>query len=285
MVNRLILVDTSYTSFYRFFATIRWFSFAEKDMWKMVKDDKDYDWSLNKTFIEKYKKLYLESIIKLIGKKNFKKSMIIFCLDSKQTTLWRNKIMKEYKGSRTDLSKKRNFKTTFSITYKKLIPSIVKNNENIYSIKVGTTEADDIIAVITNYFKTKNPELPIDIISGDEDFKQLGRTNVTFYDYRKKKKAIKLTVEEAKQNLNKKIIYGDNSDNIKCIFTKEMKISNKLKKEIISDKDKLNEFLQNNKEASNNYNINKKMIDFDEIPKNITEKIMKKSKKILNIII
>jgi len=285
MVNRLILVDTSYTSFYRFFATIRWFSFAEKEMWKMVKDDREYDWSLNETFIEKYKKMYLDSIIKLIGKRNYKKSLVIFCLDSKQSTLWRNKIMKNYKGSRTDLSKKRNFKTTFNITYKTLIPSIVKNNDNIFCVKVGTAEADDVIAVITKYFQNNNPDLPIDIISGDEDFKQLGRDNVTFHDYRKKKKAIQLSLEQAKDNLNKKIICGDNSDNIKCIFTKAMKISNKLKKEMISDNNKLNEFLQNNQVALDNFNINKRMIDFNEIPKSITDKIMKKSKKILNIIV
>ena len=33
----IILVDTSYTSFYRFFATIRWFSFAYPEEFKDLK--------------------------------------------------------------------------------------------------------------------------------------------------------------------------------------------------------------------------------------------------------
>ena len=278
MINKLILVDTSYTNFYRFFATIRWFSFSNKDMWKLVKDDNKYDWSLNKIFIDKYEKMYLQSIIKLIGKRNFKKSIIVFCMDSKKNTLWRHKIMKNYKGNRTNLEKKRNFKSTFDITYKTIIPTIVKNNENIFSIKVGTAEADDVIAIITNYFKEKNPDLSIDIISGDEDFKQLGRKNVTFLDYRKSKKPIQLTEEEAKLNLLNKILCGDSSDNIKCICSK------KIKDDIINDKNKLELYLNNNKDIKNKFNINKKMIDFNEIPIDIVNKTLKKSKKIINIL-
>ena len=52
-MENLILVDASYTSFYRFFATLRWFSFSNKDEYKKYKDDPKYDWSQNKIFIEK----------------------------------------------------------------------------------------------------------------------------------------------------------------------------------------------------------------------------------------
>ena len=69
--NNILLVDTSYTTFHRFFATIRWFSFANKDVFKEHKDDNKFDWSLEPTFIEKYTKMYLESIINLVSKKIF----------------------------------------------------------------------------------------------------------------------------------------------------------------------------------------------------------------------
>ena len=61
-----ILVDASYTSFYRFFATLRWMSMANKEIYKEYKDDCNYDWSQNKIFFEKYKKMYLESIKSLV---------------------------------------------------------------------------------------------------------------------------------------------------------------------------------------------------------------------------
>ena len=46
MHDNIILVDTSYTTFHRFFATMRWFSLAEAEIYKQHKDDPTYDWSL-----------------------------------------------------------------------------------------------------------------------------------------------------------------------------------------------------------------------------------------------
>ena len=50
-IQPLILVDTSYTSFYRFFATIRWYSFAYPEEFKEFKANAKYDWKTNKIFI------------------------------------------------------------------------------------------------------------------------------------------------------------------------------------------------------------------------------------------
>ena len=284
MYNRLVLVDSSYTSFYRFFATLRWFSFANKEEWKKLKLDIEYDWSQNKIFIDKYKKMYFESIQKIIGKKKLKNSIIVFCLDSKQSTLWRNKFMDNYKGDRTDLSKKNNFKPTFKMTYSQLIPSIVKQNDNIFSVKVETAEADDVIAILTNKLKQINEDFLVDIISGDEDFKQLGRTNVTFHDYRKSKKPVILTITQAKLNLLNKIVCGDKSDNIKCIFSTEMKVTKKMRLELINNPDKLSDYLSEHKKINKQFKLNKKMIDFTQIPKSIQNKILKNSKEILDLI-
>ena len=38
-IENIILVDSSYTTFYRFFATLRWYSFSNKDEYKKYKDD------------------------------------------------------------------------------------------------------------------------------------------------------------------------------------------------------------------------------------------------------
>ena len=98
----IILVDTSYTSFHRFFATKRWFSFAKKEMYKEYKDDPSYNWSKNEIFMDKYNKMYLESIQKLVTKDIFNNSKIIFCMDCPQADIWRHDISDDYKGNRVD---------------------------------------------------------------------------------------------------------------------------------------------------------------------------------------
>ncbi len=270
-VKPLILVDTSYTSFYRFFATIRWYSFAFQDEFKELKGNNTYDWATNKVFIEKYEKMYLDSIIKLVKKKQFDNSNIIFCMDSPKEHLWRTQLQCDYKGDRADLSLKHNFKTTFDYTYETMIPNFIKNNSNIKKLRVEKMEADDLIAIISMYMKEQNSSHPVYVVSGDEDFLQLGRPNLTFVNYKVKKPFV-LTEEEAAEALHKKILLGDPSDCIPPIFPKGKRVN---KKEIMSSNDKLQEYLQTNVEAKKQYEFNKKMIDFKNIPKMYIIKVKK----------
>lgn len=266
----LILIDTSYTSFYRFFATIRWFSHAYPEEYKIFKLDNKYDWLKNEIFIKKYEKMYLESIIKLVKKKIFDNSNIIFCMDTPKEKLWRMKIQDNYKSGRCDLSLKYNYKTTFDYTYNILIPKII-NNKNIYKIRVDNVEADDIIAAICIHLSNINPILNIYLVSGDEDFLQLGRNNLIFINYRKKKQ-FTLSLDEAYNALQHKIINGDKSDCIPSIFPKGKRIN---KKELIESNEKLISYLELNNDIKKQYEKNKLMIDFKNIPKIYFDKIIK----------
>ena len=277
----LILVDTSYTSFYRFFATLRWFSMHDAESYKTYKNDSNYDWSTNKIFMEKYEKMYLKSIIDIIGKKIFDTSTVIFCMDSPKENIWRNELMKGYKADRCDLSTKTNFKPVFNQTYTTIIPKIIKENKDrIHKIRIDKLEADDIIAVICKYYEKKNPEEKVYLISGDKDFLQLGRENLIFINY-KSKKPFTLTLEEAKEQLKLKILNGDCSDSILTIFPKDRKIlSLKKRKELIENEDKLKEYLDENPEIKEKYKINCHMIDFNFIPKELQKEILKEIKNI-----
>jgi 5'-3' exonuclease len=280
-MKNIVLIDTSYTSFYRFFATMRWYNFAYKEEYKNLKEDNTYDWTTNEDFFEKYKKMYFESILKLIGKQKSKNSIFIFALDSSQKSLWRNELTDNYKGGREDLSKKVNIKTIFKHTYTNLIPNLVKNNDNIFKIKVDELEADDVIALTVKYMKNKNLNNHIDLISGDKDFLQLGNDNITFLDYRKKKDDINLSQEEANEILFMKIVKGDCSDNIKSIFT-DVKLTSKKKKELLLDKNLLIEYINENPNIKKSFETNKKLIDFDYIPKKYNQKVFEKVKNIIN---
>ena len=266
----IILVDTSYTSFYRFFATIRWYSYAHPEEFKELKDNVEYNWYTNTVFIEKYEKMYLDQIIKLIGKKIFSKAMVIFCMDSPKANLWRTTIDCDYKGNRADMSLKYNFKPTFEYTYNSMIPKFTKM-DNIHSIVVPKMEADDIIASITMYLNKTNINQEIYIVSGDEDFLQLGRKSVTFVNY-KIKKPFSLSEELAAIKLKIKLIMGDKSDCIKGIFPKGSRVK---KQELIESEEKLEEYLASNIEARTQYEFNKKMIDFKNIPVVYINKVVK----------
>ena len=269
-IKPIILVDSSYTSFYRFFATIRWYSFSHPEEFAKVKQGNKYDWSSNPIFMEKYEKMYLDSIIKLIKKKIFDDSIVIFCLDSPREKLWRTKIQCDYKGDRPDLTLKHNFKPVFNYTYNTMIPQFIKSNpETIYSLRVEKMEADDLIAIIAMYQEKTCVSRPVYLVSGDEDFLQLGRDNLTFINY-KAKKPIVLTKEQAALALREKIITGDTSDCIPSIFPKGKRVK---KKEILESDSALNEYLQANPEAKTQYEINKQMIDFNNIPKKYIEKV------------
>lgn len=270
-IKPIILVDTSYTSFYRFFATVRWYSFSHPEEFANFKSDNKYDWSSNKIFMEKYEKMYLDSIIKLIKKKIFDNSTIIFCMDSPKDQLWRTQIQCDYKGDRVDLSLKHNFKPVFAYTYETMIPKFIKTNSSIYKLRVDKMEADDLIAIIAMHLGKKEPTRPVYLVSGDEDFLQLGRENLTFINY-KAKKPIVLTKEQAALALREKIITGDTSDCIPSIFPKGKRIK---KKDILESDIKLEEYLNLNKEAKDQYEINKKMIDFKNIPKTYVTKVEK----------
>jgi 5'-3' exonuclease len=260
-MKSLILIDTSFTLFYRFFATIRWYSIAYPEEYKEIKDNPNYEWLTNKIFIEKYDKLYLESIIKSVSQNVFDNSEVIFCMDAPRSQLWRCDLDSKYKKDRADLSLKNNFKPIFKHTINVIISKIIDESENIKLLRIKKVEADDIIAVIC-----KNVTKPIYIISGDKDFHQLGNKNITFINFKDK---LVLTEKEAKESLRNKILLGDPSDCIPSIFPKGFK-----KKKILESEEKLHDFLETNLEAKKQYEHNKKMIDFDYIPKKYYNKII-----------
>lgn len=259
--KNLILVDTSYTLFHRYYATLRWLSMASTEMYKEHINDVEYNWQENKIFIEKFEKLYLESIIKLVGKRVYKDSNLIFCMDTPKEQVWRTELKCDYKGDRIDQSKKTNFMPTFKYAYNTVIPNLLKN-DNIDAIRINKLEADDVIAIICKYMESK-PNIKIFLVSGDEDFLQLGRPNLYFINF-KKKIPMELTAEDAAIALHKKILLGDKSDCIKSIFPPKFPL--KLKKSLVDSIDEFNNYIKTNNELEKRYKENLVLINFDHIP-------------------
>jgi hypothetical protein len=102
--------------------------------------------------------------MKLVGKKIEKHSNIIFCMDTPKEQVWRTELKCDYKGDRFDMSQKTNLLPAFKYTYNTIIPNLLKNNNNMFKIRLNKLEADDVIATICIHYKNKLDQKVVKII-------------------------------------------------------------------------------------------------------------------------
>ena len=198
MINNsknILLVDVSYCVFYKFFALRNWYgrAFPEKEI------PDDYDWLQDEIFMTKYRKLFFDKITKICKKNNIHHSNIVFNIDCKHTTNWRNNVYQDYKGNRHESHKRSKFFAfgLFKIVIEELLPEFSKKHNNSI-FKVDECEADDIIANtvihLENIRKSSNNYDEFDtnenidkirkiyILASDTDYIQLCNNNVILID-------------------------------------------------------------------------------------------------------
>jgi len=255
--NNIILIDSSYYVFHRYFATYRWFSFQNIDV--SVEDI-----TSNEVFITAFYKHINNDIKKICKKWNTNKDNILFCVDCLRTEIWRNDIYDTYKATRVQ---KNNFnKKIFSIF------SDYVNSLGFKYISQSRLEGDDVIYLSQKMIKTqletlKNNDISVIIITNDNDFLQLVDKQVHVYNMQFKE-LMKRGFNNPKVDLLFKAIYGDKSDNISKIgsgITKEkaLMISNMTdsdREKYIKDSGYEDKFL-----------LNMKLISFKNIPTEYTE--------------
>jgi 5'-3' exonuclease len=258
--KNIILIDTSYYVFYRYFATFRWFSFQkiEVDVESIIS---------NEVFMTAFYKHVQNDIKKLCKKWNTTISNIVFCMDCMRCDIWRNDIYDQYKASRIQ---SQNFNG-------KIFPYFYDyvSKMKIQTLNVERLEGDDVIYLLQSTLKKKIPmQTNLVIITNDNDFLQLIDTNVIVFNMQFKELKARGT-NNAKVDLYMKAIYGDKSDNIPKIapgITKEKAIS------IASMPD--DERIQYMKENSmyDKFLFNMKLISFENIPKEHVAKFNKSIK-------
>ena len=255
--ENLIIIDSSYFIFYRYYALLNWWKLAKPNDELLIPFE-------NELFVEKFKKTFKNTILNLNKKLKLKNFKIIAALDCPRKEIWRNQIFKFYKSNR---EKEDNF---LGGPFFKLGIDLLKNM-NILCLSCSNLEADDCIALTCQYYNKNIKEnstsenlIKIYIIASDHDYLQLKNDNT--YIFNLKFQEIKKS-NDSKFDLFCKIITGDKSDNIPGIFKKcgpktALKYfnDNDLFKKQLEKEDNENLFLQN-----------KKIIDFNEIPNNLIE--------------
>lgn len=259
-MNSYLLIDTSYMVFYRYYATRSWYNRAYPN-----ESDLDED-----IIINKFQKRFIEGIEELSKKYKTPHSNIILCCDCPQQEIWRKEIYPEYKNNRKD---DHDVSKAFTIFFEKIYP--ILEEKNIKIMRCEHAEADDIAAIITKQLQQENK---VTIITSDQDYLQLLNDNTQIFNLNKKKNNLRdKSLGEPHLDLQVKIIIGDKSDNISGCFPRcGQKTAIKYIKE-----NKLESLFIKYPKSKNTYEINKKIIDFNNIPSNIKKNIISKLKNIL----
>jgi len=277
--NTFILVDTSYWIFYRYYAILQWWNHAKVDE-PLPENHFEHE-----EFLEKFNKTFLESLelfkkkLKLHkqSKKNALPCTIIAARDCPRKDIWRNKLYENYKGTRSQ-DNAFNGAPFFKAIYQ-------NNNQKLYEAGVNhvfqfpNLEADDIIAVIKQELRVKYPNSKIYIIANDHDYLQLldGQTEIVNFQYKFLKEAKKV-FDEPRKNLFYKIVLGDKSDNINPVFKK---CGPKTCEKYYENNEVFNDALLKEVGAQEKYELNKKLVSFDEIPRDLIESFKAENHEVL----
>lgn len=202
---------------------------------------------------------------------------IVFAMDDKLTNNFRKSLYPEYKAQRALVKRSYQLQPIkdyiVDIVFKELD---VENQQGYKLVKVTGAEGDDVIATILT--KLKDNYIATALIASDHDFLQID--GVREFDLFGRESKRKLGDEEvtASDFLLGKILMGDKSDNIKQVFSK---CGPKTALKLVKDRANLKKMLQENQDAALRFQLNKKIISFNEIPSELTDKILKRVNEVL----
>lgn len=205
----------------------------------------------------------------------------IIAKDSKLTKSFRYSLYPEYKLTRKiQRSRRGQYKIgpVFDELYNNAFPEVF--GEHTVQLSVDGAEGDDIIASIALSQRIAEEYEKIILISSDRDFLQLQiDRDVSQYDAKGELVVPKIKTTNndiinitPQQALMIKIISGDSSDNIKPIKPKvgEMRAY----KYITENFDGFKKMLKEEPEVAEHFVLNSKLIDFKNIPVELSQKIV-----------
>ena len=268
MIQNFLLIDGSYFVFFRFYALLNWFALAKKD--QII--DKEHPPHENIEFVEKFKKTFVSKVKELEKKLKIKDPIIVVGKDCPRENIWRMKYLSSYKANRVydDSFLGGPF---FKMAYEDNL--FIKGGANKI-LKYPELEADDCLAIMTKKIKKTFPDGKITIITSDMDYLQLACDNVELYDLKYKKLTErKSSYNNAEKDLFVKILTGDKSDNIKGVFKK---CGPKTACKYFDNKELFQKKLDSEEGAMERYLLNKKIIDFNEIPEELEKNFLESYK-------
>jgi 5'-3' exonuclease len=216
-------------------------------------------------FIEKFKSTFVSKINDIDKKLKLKNTIKYVGKDCRRSDIWRTALYPDYKGTR-DSTTPFLGAPLFQMVYDE---QLYENAGVKQLLSYPSLEADDCIAILVKNYINKYPTCSINIITSDRDYLQLQEyNNVNICDLTYKKLR---TSGSAKDDLNIKIIMGDTSDNIPSVFPK---CGEKTALKCCQDNAFFLKKMNNNEEYYKQYELNKKLVDFNNIPQNLVDEFI-----------
>lgn len=249
-MKNYLIIDGSYYVFYRFYAVLNW--------WKKKTDVNMTNLINEETFLKTFKKTFITKLKEIPGNLSIDSPIVIVCKDCERENIWRMNLLKDYKGTRKENNEIGPF---FKLAY----DSLFKETNTNYILEHNRLEADDCCAILTKWL-LKIPDSNITIITSDTDYLQLIQPRVRLFNLKMKPvQTEKNSTGDPKKDLFIKIVTGDKVDNIPGLFKGVgKKTAAKFYDNDELFKKKLEKVDQN---VKLNFEFNKKLIDFNKIPK------------------
>jgi 5'-3' exonuclease len=266
--NTFIFIDGSYFCFYRYHSLLNWWKNAYPDEADVLQDPYN-----NQKFVDKFKKTFVDNIKKIPKGLNIDKHIsphIIVGKDCKRENIWRNQYFPDYKANRAN-GPEDGFMggPFFKMAYEEDL-FIQGGARNI--LKHPKLEADDCIAISVKHLLETYPTCNIYIITSDKDYLQLAEDRVQLYNLAfKKLTEQKSCTGNAKCDLFCKILTGDVSDNIPSVFPK---CGPKTAIKYFDNRELFEKKLQETDLYKKRYELNSKIIDFNNIPQELVDEFM-----------
>lgn len=262
-----LLIDTSYFIFHRFFATHRWYTLRNKD----ATTDVGSKITENPDFMDAFYR-HLENDIKTLKKKY--DCDIWLMIDCPRCDIWRMDLYPQYKASRKHADTFDG--NIFPLTYKFL--ESFKGEYITTSMSHPRLEADDICYICQRAMLESGRYESVTILANDNDYLQLvcDRVNVV----NKEGKHIKERgCGTPFVDMMKKILTGDKSDNIPPIC-RGMGPKTAEKIALMSPDNREAWIRQKGDDAWHNFELNRRLIDFTNIPLEFQAEVVENLKQI-----
>ena len=283
----LVVCDQSYFEYYVLFGAVNMFMKRKPDEAKtLIKAPEDTDQSnlpdllVSSTFRKILKEMTMKrcEVLDWVLKQNFQDEFdmadqvdIVFAQDDRVSKSFRKDIYPEYKLQRAFAPK--SFKTQ---PIREYINNVIFKDLDVEEkygyrfVKVDGAEGDDVIATI---MKSLDGYMLKILFASDKDFLQID--GIKQFDLSGKEVVRKWGDEvlSAHDFLMMKILLGDVSDNIPKVFDK---VGPKKALRLIHDNTALKAKLKENQASAKQFKMNKQLICFSEIPKELKDRILEK---------
>ena len=217
--------------------------------------------------------MILNSIRMYRAKYHDKYGEIVICVDGFKN--WRRDVFPQYKYKRKEARKESKIDWNEMFRIINMVLDEIKENFPYKVVEVAEVEADDIIAALCENTQQFGKNEPVLIVSKDKDFIQLQKfSNVDQYSPQTKKLVKEPNPRKAKMEL---ILKGDQGDGVPNVLSPDNTFTDSIRQkplrqniidQLIDDQHSMGE------EVYRNFLRNKKLIDLEETPVHLKEKII-----------